>query len=350
MKKANSVVLVEPGLLSVSDIEVPELPMPSVEVEMRACGICGSDIRYLAGENPWSQHTLGRNVSSPPNMVLGHEVAGVTIPDGRRVAILAFRGCGRCKQCASGNENLCEDMYHFGHSAGWSEMDFYPGGMSERFNIWIEGAVEIPERISFEAATFLDGLAVALHALDTGGFEPGMTVGVIGMGPVGMLAAMAAQAFDAENIVGCDTDATAVRLAHESGLEFVRRGDVGQLKNLPPIAGPGGADVVIDTVGSGESIDGALRILDKQGSLVLLAVHGEKIHLNPMLLNSERRVVTSANNRYADFSRAIDLLAEGKVRVDHLITHKFALREAEAAFDVMKNKEDNRAFKVVLTP
>lgn len=169
-----AVILERPGSISVKKIPIPPVPGPSVQVQMQACGICGNDVRYFSGENPWSLHTLGKHVPSPPNMVLGHEVSGFIRNPGEevRVAILAYKSCGRCEYCRSGRENLCSTMEHFGHSAGWQEMPYYPGGMPEQFDIWEGFAHEIPPHVSFEQAVFLDGLAVAVHAVDQSGLEP----------------------------------------------------------------------------------------------------------------------------------------------------------------------------------
>ena len=348
---ASSVVLQSPGHLSVKDIPVPIVPGDSVLVRMRACGICGSDIRYLHGENPWSQHTLGRNLPSPPNMVLGHEVSGVADfgNEERRVAILAYKSCGLCAECVSGNEHLCEDMMHFGHSAGWESMEYYPGGMTETFSIWRDAAVVIPENVGFDEAVFLDGLAVALHALETGGMVPGKGVCVLGLGPVGMLAALASRSLGAATVIGCDIDQTATRLAAESGIDHVSEGDAHELMRALGGSARKRIDIVIDTVGSEDTISCGLKILSKRGVHVLLAVHSEKVPFSPLLLNGERRLVTSANNRYKDFPAAIELLTSGKVRVDQLITHRFQLNAAMEAFSVMENKGHEGAFKVVLT-
>jgi hypothetical protein len=75
-RDVRAVVLRGPGRLEVADLPEPALAPGQVMVRVQACGICGSDLRYLHGENPWSQHTLGANLPSPPNMVLGHEFAG----------------------------------------------------------------------------------------------------------------------------------------------------------------------------------------------------------------------------------------------------------------------------------
>ncbi len=352
MERSLSVILERPGSLAVREITVPEIPGDIERVSLGAAGICGSDVRYYQGENPWALHTLGRNVPSPPNMVLGHEVAGTAERDGEkaRVAILAYRGCGKCEYCRTGRENLCDDMEHFGHSAGWKEMEYFPGGMAHRFTIWRGFAYEIPDSISFEEATFLDGLAVALHALDRGSMTEGMNVGIVGFGPIGMLAAQAARAQGAHLIAGCDTTPYPVELAKGLGFEHVIHGDVKTLEKHAASAGLGELDLVIDTVGTEESINRGLALTGKSGTLVLIAVHEEAVPMLPVRLSGERSVTTSANNRYDDFPRAIRMLSDGKVEVKPLISHRFPIADVQQAFDLMLRKDTERVYKVVLTP
>ena len=347
--ESTAVVLKRAGELRIERIEVPEVGGESVVVEMGACGICGSDVRYYQGENPWSLHTLGKNLPSPPNMVLGHEVSGVVRADQgeRRVAILAYRACGSCEYCRSGRENLCDEMEHFGHSAGWKSMEYYPGGMSRRFRIWRDFAYEIPQSVSFEEATFLDGLAVAIHAVDVSGVCAGDKIGVVGLGPIGLLAAQVARARGVEEVYGCDVYGLPIRLAADTGFEHVvQSGSEG----LAALSGGNSLAAVIDTVGSQETISDGLSVLAKSGSHVLLAVHEEPVSLPPIALSGERRILSSANNMYRDFPEAIRMLAAREVRVGHLITHRFGLDEAEEAFDLMLSKGQNEAYKIVLHP
>ncbi len=346
-----SVVLAGPGDLVVREIPVPTVEGPSHRVRMRACGICGSDLRYLAGENPWSLHTLGKEIPSPPNMVLGHEVAGITELDGRecRVAVLAYRGCGRCRECRRGRENLCAATQHLGHGAGWDAMEYYPGGMAEEFEVWDGFAYEIPDSVTFEQATFLDGLAVAIHVCDRAGVELDSRVAVIGLGPIGMLVAQVARDRGAEIVTACDTTELPVELAREHGFEstYVCTGTA-----LFGTRGINGAeyDAVVDTVGDGAAVEAGLSALAPGGRVVLVAAHEGTLNYDATRICSERYVTTSANNLYADFPRAIELLGSGRVAVSSLITHRFSLGDAVRAFETMKNKEANRAYKIVLEP
>ncbi len=340
------------GQLEPMTVPIPGIPGASVRVEMKACGICGSDVKYFKGENPWALHTLGENREPPSNMILGHEVSGIVVSpnENRRVAILAFKSCGVCPFCRSNRENLCPDMQHFGHSAGWNSMKYYPGGMSGHFDIWQDSAFEIPDSISFEAATFLDGLAVAVHALETGGFSAGKKIGVIGLGPIGMLIAQAAGCLGAEEVFGFDVYDTPIRLAHKIGIKHaVSIKEVNPEAYIRSTVGDTSAlDLVFDTVGSDTSIRQGLNLLAPSGTLVLMAVREEPVSLKPIRISGERRILSSANNLYGDFPKAINLLAKGKIKVEPLITHRFHLSEGMKAFDVMLRKEEEDAYKVIL--
>ena len=112
-------------------IVVEQLPGPTPEpdqvvIEVAHCGVCGSDIRYFKGENPWALHTLGRNAPNPPNIILGHEFSGRIVEAGSEkfshlvgqdVAIIPYDICGRCPDCLAGNHHLCQNMIHIGHGA-----------------------------------------------------------------------------------------------------------------------------------------------------------------------------------------------------------------------------------------
>jgi threonine dehydrogenase-like Zn-dependent dehydrogenase len=172
---------------------------------------------------------------------------------------------------------------------------------------------------------------------------------VVGLGPIGLLAAQVAFSRGASLVTGCDTSKLPVQIGKEVGLEETIRGDSTALrKHL--VRKKTRLDTVIDTVGSPGSIQDSLSILDKSGTLVLLAVHEKKIPLAPIWFSGERRIISSANNKYRDFPRAIELMASATIKVKPMITHRFPLREAQQAFQVMLHKDREKAYKVILHP
>ncbi|MHC4520875.1 MAG: alcohol dehydrogenase catalytic domain-containing protein, partial [Planctomycetota bacterium] len=135
-----ALVLKAPKTLAIMDVPETKPGPGQVLVRVTKCGICGSDVRYFRGENPWAKQTLGREIPNPRNIILGHEFVGVVEGThderdsdliGKRVGVNTFITCGRCSFCKGGRENLCPNTKHLGHGQGWGKMEFYPGGMAE---------------------------------------------------------------------------------------------------------------------------------------------------------------------------------------------------------------------------
>ena len=346
------------------DLHVMDVPKPAADdeymiIEVKACGICGSDIRYYNGENPWALHTLGKSIPNPPNIILGHEWGGIVHEvanpafrewEGRRAAILAFKTCGVCDNCRSGNFNLCQKTLHIGHGAGWGTRDFYPGGMATYCQIWNTHVCEIPDSMSFDEATLLDPLSVAIHAITRSGIQPGDDVLVMGTGPVGLCIAQAVRAFGANKVICTDVLDFSLQLADELGADAVVKAGRDSVRDALDSLGLRNVHVVFDTVGTAESQREGLLNLKESGTMVNLVVNNTKICYRLLDLAGERRVTSSANNRTEDFLLGIKLIANGTVNARKMITHTFALEDVQKGFDVMLQKDKQPVMKVVIRP
>jgi len=342
--------------------DVPKLPAGpgQVQIRVRACGICGSDVRYYFGENPWAKQTLGQAIPNPPNIILGHEFMGVVeeayAPEdrsliGRRVAVNTFTTCGECEYCRAGRENLCAKTRHYGHGQGWPKMDYYPGGMAEFVAVPRSQVYELPDSLTDHEATFLDPLIASLHAVDVGAPKCLDRVAVFGAGPIGNLIAQIAKAFGAVETFICDVADENVSAARKVGIDHavnVSEHSTRFRETVQAATKGGGVELAFDTVGTEESVAQSLRILKKGGVLVLLATKESGARFPWLLLSGERTIRTSANARYADFPRALELLARKRVQVLPLISHRFPLSRAVEAFDVACHKNRSGAIKVVL--
>ena len=353
-------VVMSEGKVGVEDIPEPALQEDEVMVRVRACGICGSDIRYLAGENPWAQHTLGVSNANPPRMVPGHEVAGeiaaVGNPSleyrmGERVVMLVFRGDDTCFYCRRGFHNLCEHTQHLGHSAGWSENELNPGGMAELCPIWADHAYRLPDHISFEEATLLDGAGVALNAIHKAGVAASEPAAVIGCGSVGLLIIQIAKALGAKPVIGIDVVEKALALAKELGADAVADSGAGDPAGVVmQVTGGIGAAASLDTVGSDQTIVQSLRVLRRGGVAALLVVGMRDAPIPLAAISGERALVTAANFRYPDFPEVINLMADGKIKGAPMVTHVLPLEQAAQAFEIAGDKAKSGAIKVVLRP
>jgi len=355
-----ALVLKAPKTLAVMD--VPEMrPGPGqVIIRVSKCGICGSDIRYFCGENPWAKQTLGREIPNPPNIILGHEFVGVVdeVCDkrdaeliGTRVAVNTFITCGRCSFCRSGQENLCPNTKHLGHGQGWGKMEFYPGGMAERCLAFANQVYELPKHVTDDQATFLDPMIAALHAVDVGKPKVLDKVAICGAGPIGLLIAQFAKVYGAIQTFITDVADENIAVARTIGVDFPLKLSAGEERFRELVMDQTrneGVDLVFDTVGTTRTIQESLGILKKGGTLVLMATKENDIRFPALLLSAERTIRTSSNAMYADFPRAIEFLATGKIRVDPLITHRFALTQALEAFQTACNKSETGAIKIIL--
>ena len=352
-------VLVEPGILCYQEIPRPAADDEFMVVEVKACGICGSDIRYYKGENPWALHTLGKSIPNPPNIVLGHEWAGIVKEVanpryeewlGRRVAVLAFKACGVCDDCRSGNYHLCRNTAHIGHGAGWGKMEYYPGGMAEYCQIWNTNVCELPEKVSFEEATILDPLSVAVHAISLSGIEGGDDVLVLGTGPVGLCIGQAVRAYGANKVICTDVVDYSLELAKELGVNDVVDTKKETVREVLKRQGIEKARIIFDTVGTEETQKIALNVLKESGTLVNLVVNHTKIRYRLLDIAGERRIVSSANNRTEDFVMGIKLIENGIVNAKKMITHTYTLEDVQKGFDVMLAKDTDHVMKVVVKP
>lgn len=347
-----AVVLHGPEDLAVEEVPVPPPSSGQVLTRVRACGICGSDLRYFAGENPWAKHTLGHESPNPPDMILGHEIGATPVEDpSRRVGLMAFKTCGKCHYCRTGRSNLCPNTAHLGHGAGWEGQN--PGGMAEYCPVWDTHLFDLPDHISLQEATFLDGLGVAVHAVNQTNIFPGSSVAVLGGGPIGLSIAQVARSRGA-NVTVTDVYSTPLECAQQLGLGPCL--DVSEMDGseaVEALAEAGGEDgyiAVFDTTGRMETLYQGLECLDRGGTLVAMAGVAEGLCLDESSLAGERRLVTCSNNFVADYQEGLDLLAGGAVQVEPMITHRFPLVDAQKAFQTARNKHETGALKVLLMP
>ncbi len=343
-------------------------------VKMAACGICGSDVSYFKGRNPWALHTLGINIPSDPNMILGHEIAGV-IEDphgatsdkrkGERVGIIAYKECGECIDCQEGNYNLCGHCDHIGHGEtlpdgtknSWVNFKIVPGGFADYFTCWHEKLIKLPDNVDIKEATQLDGLAVSVHGANRAGIKKGGSVLVLGTGPIGFLSAQVAAAFGAAHVVVTDVfDKPFQELEKVAkrwqGCELhcvnVKKQD--PVKVCMNLTHDLGMDAVLDTIGDKTTVVPGMKSLRRGRRMVIYSGFEDKLDFPLSWMSGERELTSTCNNPFPDYPAAIDLLAQGKVSIKEMITHTFHLADYAEAFDVAVHKEEHNSIKVVIIP
>ncbi|MFQ6073663.1 MAG: zinc-dependent dehydrogenase [Candidatus Bathyarchaeia archaeon] len=325
---------------SLDDIRVEDMPKPEpgpdeIVVEMKACGICGSDLMdwYLRSRTP---------------LVLGHEPAGVVAETGRkveafmpgdRVFVHHHVACLTCHYCTHGDYTMCEQ---FGRT------HIHPGGFAEYFRVPAKNlridTFKIPENVSFEEATIIEPTACCVRAQNKLNIQTGDTVAIIGAGPSGILHLLLSKMAGASKTIVSDLIDYRLRMAEKFGADLAINSKLESLSEAVKGATEGrGADVVIVTAPVKEALTDGMKICRKGGTVCLFAPTqpGEYARISPhRLFFSEITVVPSYSTSHVETRIALQLIGSRRIPARDLITHRFPLdRVAEAFRTAAKTKE-----------
>lgn len=295
-------------------VEIDEAPGRGETITIRAAGICGSDLNYLA---------LGTK------RILGHELAGIR-SDGTPVSVEGLFGCGECEFCLDGRNNLCAQ------SPGMALGINQDGGMVEQFRVPSHKLLPLPDGLPIENASLIEPASVSWHGVRLGGTSPQTRVAVVGAGSIGQLAAAGAQAQGAGEV--------ALQARYPFQHEVRERLGVGEPTGL--------YDIVIEAAGSSTAMQRCIDLAKPGGTIVILGViYGTlDVPFRP-IFTRELRLVSSmgycGHAGHREMSLAAEMLASRPEIADSLITHRFPLEEAAEAFRVAADRKSG-ALKVVV--
>jgi len=322
------------------DVAVPQPGEDQVLVRTGATTICTSDLNDLHA-NPFH---------IPLPMTMGHEGAGTVAGVGSsvrgfklgdRVAAHPVHPCGRCAVCLGGLPHLCPDMTHFGLSI--------PGTMAEYFLVRADRARLLPANADFTLAALVEPICVCLEALAQARLAPGSRLLILGDGPFGLIMARLAQTMDLAALVvagwedfrlGFARGAQTINTSHDAHAAQTLRAAAGGTGDDAP-----GYDAAILATASPQAVADGLDCLKPRGRLVIFAsLHGgTPVDLFEVQMK-ELEIVGSVND--ADlFDEAVRLVAQGRPPFGDLVTHRFALDDYQAAFELADTGQ-NRAVKV----
>lgn len=326
------------GRFQIESVDVGEPEAGEVILEVAACGLCGTD------------HSLRHRSDLPRDTILGHEFAGTVVALGRGVrewevgdpaAVIPYPFCGRCELCSAGRPNLCRDALVEMVGAGRR-----PGGLTERLRLPATQLRAIPPGQDPTAYALVEPLAVALAAIDLGSITAGTRVGVLGLGPLGLFAALIARERGAL-VFGMDARATRVQCAHGLGLgAFVAddRADE-RIRDLTL----GGPEVVIEASGRRDAIDRAGAIARLGGRVVMVASYHAPSEIQPgHWLERGISLLPSIAYTPEQFEEALAMVAGGGIDVGSLITAVHSLDEVGEVFESFETQTDQ--IKLLIAP
>jgi L-iditol 2-dehydrogenase len=303
-----TVRLYAPGDLRLGDEPIPAAGPGHVLVRVTTVGICGSDLHWFA-EGGIGDARLERPI------VPGHEMAGIIASGpraGTRVAIDPALPCRRCGSCRSGHPNLCPDIAFAGHG-------MVDGGLRD-YMVWPEEALHpLSENLTDADGAMLEPLGVAIHAMDLAHPRVGMSVAVVGCGPIGLLLVQLARAAGATGVTATDP------LAH--------RLDAALAYGARPGGEAGTADVVFEVSGDDAGLADALTTARPGARVVLVGIPPDDRHRFPAGLARRKGLTLVMARRMGEvYPRALALCAHGTVDVSSIVTERYPLERAPEAF------------------
>ena len=328
----------------VVEVDVPQPGPGEVRVDVRACGLCGSDVHVVHGVTPNGglPLTLGHEAAGVVD-ALGADVDGWSVGD--RVAVAAGYGCGSCVACAAGRENICPRLTIPGISRDGAQASFVV--------VPARSLVPLPESVDFATGAILtDAVATPYGAIRRSGVQEGDTAVVFGLGGLGLHAVSLLKQIIGARVIGVDVYAGALERATTFGADEVVDGADGKPARALRAATDGGAHHTFEFVGAAAVTDQAVKSLRPGGTCTVVGITPEPLSLLPqaLLVAGELRLQGSFGCTRLDLADLVGFVASGRLDLTGTITHRFALADFPEAYRVLETKEGNPIRVVVEQP
>jgi 2-desacetyl-2-hydroxyethyl bacteriochlorophyllide A dehydrogenase len=309
-----------------------ETPGPGqVRLEVSHVGICGTDLHLLNGA---MDHRTGER------RVIGHEASGVVVARGAGVqvdigthaALLPVESCGECGACLEGFGHVCQRLVFIGIDAS--------GALRESMLVDASLLVPIAPSVPHRHGALVEPTAVAVHDVRRAGLKAADLAVVVGGGPIGALIAVVARHEGADVLV-VEVDDFRRRTVTELGFEVLDPRATDVMRVVHERSGGAGADVAFEVSGAESGVATAVDVLKVRGVLSLVAVHTQprQVDLHQFFWR-ELSLVGSRLYDRGDFERAAQLLAEGVVPAEQLISRVLPLARAQEAVEALVAKDD----------
>jgi L-iditol 2-dehydrogenase len=343
-----------PFHIDVADVPTPDvtepagpgLPVRDVLIEVKASGICGSDLHVYRGEFDAAHRASGRALP----ILMGHEYAGevarvgpgVTgVAEGDRVVAEPVVACGACRFCLMGVYLHCPHMRFLG------------GSHAEYIAMPANRVYRIPDGLSYEEAALIEPMAICLHAVKRFRVGIGDTVLIQGAGPIGLGTLLMAKTAGATDVIMTDVVDYRLDVARRFGADAVINNRTEDLVDRVTTFTDGRlVDVGIDAVTCQQTYEQLVYVTRPGGRIGILGVVGGgdgMLTFNARLQHLKEMEVIESRDYYNDWDATIRIVAKGIVDVAPFITHRLPLIEASRGFEIFDRKLDG-AIKVLLRP
>lgn len=316
--------------LRYDDIHIPDCPKDWAIVEVKAAGICSSDIARVFTKGTYHFPTIP-----------GHEFAGIVKSVGcesdnrwigKKVGIFPLIPCRTCSQCKEKHYEMCANYDYVG-----SRRD---GGFAEYVAVPVWNLIELPDNIRYEEAAMLEPLSVALHAIKIGDVKQGDSVAIIGTGMIGIAAGQWAKKFDAKNVTVIGRNEDKRNLIENCGLEYKVSNFTDDMDEY---------DFVLEAVGTPSSVETSISCCKAGGRLLLMGNPSGDMHISQnvywKILRKQLTVRGTWNSSYdgtnqSDWTDAVSALSLGEIKVNSLISHCFKQEKLMQGLELMKKHNE----------
>ncbi|MCI2415374.1 MAG: succinate-semialdehyde dehydrogenase [Candidatus Aramenus sp.] len=346
----------------VDNVKISQPKAGEVKIKVVTTGLCHSDVNVFEGKTP-----------VPPPVVAGHEIAGIVEEVGEgvtrvkprdRVVSAFIHPCGKCRNCASGKENLCETFSQARLKGtmpdgttrlsldGQEIRTFLGGGFAEYAIVGENALAVVPPEMDLEKVAVLGCAGLTGYgAVNSARIEPGETVAVVGVGGVGLSVVQMLKASGAGRIIALGTKKWKLQRAMELGAtDVVNTEEVDPVKVVKEITN-GGADVVIEAGGNEKTVQMALDLVRIGGRVVLVGLPPANAMIPVRIASIVRNGVTIIGNYggrpRVDMPRLLEMVRLGKYDPTKLITGKYKLEEINEAVKLLEQGEAIRSLIVM---
>lgn len=341
-----ALVLKEYNQLVYQDVPQPKVGPDDVLIQVKACGICGSDVHGMDG-------STGRR---RPPLIMGHEAAGVVagigsnvkdVQPGERFTFDSTVYCGSCFYCRGGDINLCDQRRVLGVACDEYRQN---GAFAEYVVVPRHILYRLPAGVSFEHAAMVEPCSIAFHAVRRTPISLNDTAVVVGTGMIGLLVIQTLRAVGCGKIIAVDIEPEKLDLSRQFGADFTVNSSASEaVSEIQALTHHRGADIVIEAVGITPSLKIALASARKGGAVTVIGNLAASVEL-PLqrLVSGEISLYGSCASR-GDYPACLDMIARGAINLDPLISSVAPLSEGAHWFQRLYQKEKG-LLKVILVP
>lgn len=330
-------------MTGIRQMEMTNVPEPTIKeddevlLKIEAVGVCGSDVHY------YETGRIGSQIVQYP-FVVGHECVATVeavgcavtrVKVGDNIVVEPAISCNDCDQCKRGRKNTCRNLKFLGCPGQAS------GCLCEYIVMPEDCCFPNNNRITLEQGVLCEPLAIGIYAVKQACLPKKATIAILGVGPIGLSCLVSAKAENAKACYVTEKIEERAEAAEKNGAAWAgnpnKEDIVKEILKLEPV----GVDAVFECAGQQETIDHAVELLKPGGKLMLVGIPRlERISFSIDKIRRKEITIVNVRRQNDCTQTAIDLIADGKVNVDFMITHRFKLEQTQQAFDMVAGYRD----------